>query len=202
MSLPTSYRPTRAILIMSCLALAVLALALTGCGKSSDETGASASRPAPVAHTAASGPAVTGPVSFNELTLESKPQIVKDKHGLIFLKFRYADNDGKVYECLLPEAMSKGQYTLGEWLSTFNAYRIPKVVAQKKKPKTTENLSDYPFISPKPVQTTNPQQPGAGTSPNEVPPLPPGPAPTQPPSPYTPPSGSPTPPGGSATNPP
>ena len=197
----TSHRSKRALLIISCVAVAALALALGGCGKSGDETGASAPPPAPTAHTAASGPAVTGPVSFSELTLESKPQIVKDKHGLVFLKFRYADNDGKVYECLLPEAMSKGQYTLGEWLSTFNAYRIPKVVAQKKKSKNAEDLSDYPFISPKPVQKTNPQEPGS-TPPEQIPPLPAGPTPPQPPAPYTPPAASPTPPGGSQANPP
>ncbi len=191
MSLRTSHRPQCAVLIILCLALAALALTLAGCGNSSEDVGMPASRPTPTAHTAASGPAVTGPVPFDQLTLETKPKITKDKNGLVFLKFRYADNEGKVYDCVLPHAMSQGQYTLGEWMSTFNAYRINKVVAQKKVA-AGENLGDYPFISPKPVPQPNQQQPG--TQPGQMqPPMPPGAAP-EPMVPYPPPPGSSAPP--------
>lgn len=184
MSLRTSYCPKRAVLIA---ALAALALILAGCGNSGSDAGLSATPSAPAPHTAASGPAVTGPVPFSALTFESNPKTSKDKNGLTFLKFRYADNDGKVYDCVLPNAMSKGQYTLGEWLSTFNAYRLPKVVAQKKAA-ARENMGDYPFISPKPAQQTTPEQPGTAP-PGEVPPMPPGIGVA--PSPYSPPGGSP-----------
>ena len=189
MSLRTSYCPKRAVLIAT---LAALALILAGCGNSGSDAGLSATPPPPTPHTAASGPAVTGPVPFSALTFESKPRATKDKNGLTFLKFRYADNDGKVYDCVLPNAMSRGQYTLGEWLSTFNAYRLPKVVAQKKGA-ARENLGDYPFISPKPAKQTTPQQPGA-VPPGEVPPMPPGVGPEPP--------RAPPPPGGMPDNPP
>lgn len=133
----------------------------------------------PAPHTSASGPAISDKVSFDQLTLESTPKTTQDKNGLTFLRFQYADNDGKVYECVLPKAMSEGQYTLDEWSSTFNAYRLPKVVAVKKS-KARENLGDFPFISPKPqVQPTTATQPNAPQPAGNVPALP---APTLPPS--------------------
>jgi hypothetical protein len=199
-SLRTSYCPKRAVLIAACLTLAALALVLVGCGNSGSDAGLSATPPTHTPHVAASGPAVTGPVPFSALTLESKPRTTKDKNGLMFFKFRYADNDGKVYDCVLPKAMSQGQYTLGEWMSTFNAYRLPKVVAQKKVV-AGENLGDYPFISPKPAPQTTPDQPGRA-QPGEVPPMPPGigVAPPQPPGGAAP--MPPPPPGGTPDNPP
>jgi len=139
----------------------------------------SAPPPAPAPHVAASGPAVDVAVTFDQLTLETPPKLTKDKNGLEFLKFRYADNDGKVYDCVLPKPMSEGQYKLGEWLSTFNAYRIPKVVAQKKVAKR-EEFGDFPFISPKPrQQDASQQQPGS--SPGDMQPLPAAPGVTPPP---------------------
>jgi len=189
------HSPRRAVLIMMSLALAASAIVLAGCGKSGTDAESTApSRTNRTPHTAASGPAVSGTVSFDQLTLESAPKTTKDKNGLSFLRFKYADNDGKVYECVLPAAMSEGQYTLGEWLSTFNAYRLPKVLAQKKVLKQ-ENLGDYPFISPKPrSQQTGQEQPG-GTPPDTSPPiLPEGNAPPPPGS--GPPGTAPPPPGG------
>jgi hypothetical protein len=194
MSLRTSYCPERAVFIAACLTFAALALILAGCGNSGSDAGLPATPSAPAPHTAASGPAVSGPVSFDQLTLESKPQTTKDKNGLAFLKFRYADNDGKVYDCVLPKAMSQGQYTLGEWLSTFNAYRLPKVVAQKKIG-TRQDLGDYPFISPKPAPQVAPEQPG-GAQPETVPQMPPGIGAEPPPPPPS------APPGGMPGNPP
>lgn len=127
----------------------------------------------PAPHTAASGQAITDKLAFDQLTLESPAKPALDKHGLTFLHFKYADNDGKVYECVMPKAMSEGQYTLSEWSSTFNAYRLPKVLAQKKV--TKQDLGDFPFISPKPQQQQQPQQQPGG-------PMPSLPAPTLPPS--------------------
>jgi hypothetical protein len=135
---------------------------------------------------------VGGPVSFGQLTFESPPKTTKDKNGLTFLRFKYADNDGKIYECVLPAAMSEGQYTLGEWLTTFSAYRLPKVLAQKKVAKQ-ENLGDYPFISPKPQpQQTGQQQPGV-TLPEANPPMPPAGSAPPPPGAAPPPSTEPRP---------
>lgn len=162
-----------AALITISLALSALLLILVGCGNKENASEFPTSPTSTTPHVSASGPAVSGPVSFSQLTLESTPSITKDKNGLEFLKFRYADNDGKVYDCIMPKAMSDGQYTLGEWLSTFNAYRIQKVVAQKKVIKR-EHFGDFPFISPTPTKqdtTTGqssdipalPAAPGTGT---------------------------------------
>ena len=140
-------------------------MALSGCGNNSDSAVAPPTQTGqtPATHTAASGPAISDKLSFDQLTLESPAKPEKDKNGLLFLHFRYADNDGKVYECVLPKAMSEGQYTLSEWSSTFAAYRLPKVVAVKKKG-TKDTLGDYPFISPRPAQ----QQPAtAGAAPEQ-----------------------------------
>ncbi len=160
-------------LITISLAISALMLSLVGCGNKENASEISTSPVSTTPHVSASGPAVSGPVSFSQLTLESTPSITKDKNGLEFLKFRYADNDGKVYNCIMPKAMSDGQYTLGEWLSTFNAYRIQKVVAQKKVIKR-KHFGDFPFISPTPTKqdtTTGqsgdipalPAPPGTGT---------------------------------------
>ncbi len=127
-----------------------MAVVLSGCGnRGSQESDLAMPTGSSATHTSASGPAITDKVSFDQLTLESTPKAVTDKNGLVFLRFKYADYDGKVYECVLPKAMSEGDYTLSEWSSTFNAYRLPKVIAQKKI-KKTEDYGDFPFISPKP----------------------------------------------------
>lgn len=141
----------RAIPLVCFLSLLAVALIISGCGNSSDTSMAppAPTQTAPQAHTAASGTALSAQLSFDQLTLESPAKMEKDKNGLTFLRFKYADNDGKVYECVLPKAMSEGQYTLPEWSSTFNAYRLPKVLAVKKKG-NKEDLGDYPFISPRP----------------------------------------------------
>ncbi|MGI6296440.1 MAG: lipoprotein [Armatimonadota bacterium] len=148
-----------------------VAVMLSGCGNKGSQ-GADVAMPtgSSAPHTSASGPAITDKVSFDQLTLESTPKAVTDKNGLVFLHFKYADYDGKVYECVLPKAMSEGEYTLSEWSSTFNAYKLPKVVAQKKV-KKTEDYSDFPFISPKP----QPVQPEPQEAPQAAP-APPSPA--------------------------
>ena len=134
-------------------------LLISGCGNSSDTSAAPpmSTGAETKVHTAASGPAISDKLSFDQLTLESPPKVEKDRNGLIFLRFKYADNDGKVYECVLPKAMSQGQYTLAEWSSTFAAYRLPKVVAVKKRQGDVD-LADYPFISPRPAPKENVQE--------------------------------------------
>ena len=161
-------------------------LAVGGCGNKGADTGLPASTGAPtVTHTSASGPAITDKVTFDQLTLESTPKAVKDRNGLVFLHFKYADYDGKVYECVMPQAMSEGEYTLSEWSSTFKAYRQPKVLAQKKVQSGHEELGDFPFISPKPQPEQPPEQAASQsgqTTPSIAPELPPLPTPVQEPA--------------------
>jgi len=157
----------RAFVPVVFVAVVAAASFMAGCGNSGTEiasTGLPTSTPA--SHTAASGPAITDKVLFDQLTLESPPKQSRDKNGLVFVRFKYADSDGKVYECVLPQAMSEGQYTLSEWSGTFNAYRLPKVIAQKKVSKR-ETFGDFPFISPKPQQ-----QPPATPQPDSSAPIP------------------------------
>jgi hypothetical protein len=151
----------RAILIIAVIALAAL---VVGCGNSGTDTAApqpTTSASATTPHVAASGPAVNVKLSIDQLTLDSPIKHVTDKNGLVFLHFRYTDNDGKVYDCVLPNAQGQGQYTPIEWISTFNAYRLPKVVAQKKVNRSADEMHDFPFIAPKPqeVNTTSTQTP-------------------------------------------
>lgn len=174
MALRTSSDPKRGILLVCCLLL-LAALFVSGCGNSGTNSAAApvpTGAATPQQHTAASGPAISDKLSFDQLTLESPAKPQSDKNGLVFMHFRYADNDGKVYECVLPKAMSEGQYTLAEWSSTFTAYKLPKVLAVKKRDKQVE-LGDYPFISPRPQQAPAQQTPES----NPGQPLPPAPAP-------------------------
>ncbi len=150
------------------VALMWVTLFVAGCGNNATDTTtfAPSSGTTQTPKVAASGPAVSEPVEFNQLALES-PVKKFTKQGVVYLRFRYADRDGNVYECELPEEMSKGSYTIDEWTRTFNVFRLPQVVAKKKitnnnKEKHT-NLRDFPFISPKPQKTpqrsTTQQQP-------------------------------------------
>lgn len=173
--------PKRVFVAVVFVAVVAAAIMMAGCGNSGTDNAYTGSPAVPAPHTAASGPAITDKVSFDQLTLESPAKPAPDKNGLVFLHFKYADSDGKVYECVLPRAMSEGQYTLSEWSSTFNAYRLPKVLAQKKMNKR-EEYGDFPFISPKP-QAAPPAQ-SQPTNPQAIPTLPsPSPAPAAPPAP-------------------
>lgn len=172
--------------LAACGSILVAAFFATGCGNSGT-TSAPTPTSTPTVHTAASGTAITDKLFFSQLTLESTPVAKPDKNGLVFLHFKYADNDGKVYECVLPKAQSEGQYTLAEWSSTFAAYRLPKVFAVKKV-KGNVDLGDYPFISPRPAQQPAvkdgqdlPQLPSATGIPDQPAPL----APSSPPQPGT-----------------
>jgi hypothetical protein len=154
---------------------------LTGCGKSEVRATATTSSPATTPKIPAAGPAITTKLTFDQLALESPVKKVKKK-GLVFLVFTYTDNDGKVYKCELPEAMSKGEYPPEEWIRIFNLYRLPQVLAQKKVTgKKSQAIGDFPFISPKPQEVQSPTtQPATSSQPVQVPTLPPPPMPTQP----------------------
>lgn len=160
MALRTSSDLKHAISLVCCLVLLAATMTITGCGNGGDSSEAppTPTGQAQLTHTAASGPAISDKLSFDQLTLESPAKQEKDQHGLLFLRFKYADSDGKVYVCVLPKAMSEGQFSLAEWSSTFAAYRLPAVVAVKKKDSKMD-LGDYPFISPRPQQQQ--QQPQA-----------------------------------------
>jgi hypothetical protein len=147
---------------------------------------------------AASGPAVSTPLAFDQLALESPAIKHANKNGQRFIKFKYADRDGKIYECELPEAMSKGSYTVDEWGRTFNVYRLPQVVGHKKmKSRRPGQIGDFPFISPKPQQVAQPKPVApAQTEPLPVTPQMPMPsssAPSSSPAPMAPPARAPGP---------
>jgi len=168
-----------------------LAVFITGCSNNEADTSAVVppSGTTQTPKVAASGPALSEPVEFNQLALES-PVKKFTKKGVVYLRFRYADRDGNIYECELPEEMSKGSYTIDEWRRTFNLFRLPKVVAKKKnttkKDKHTD-LRDFPFISPKP-QNTQQQFPARQQPAVEPMPIP---TPAQPIQPVPPPSRTP-----------
>ena len=126
------------------------AVFLGGCGKNSD-TSVSSVPPRPrTEHKAAAGKAIDK-VSIDQLVLDSPIIRKNDRNGLEFMHFKYTDNDGKVYKCVLPAAMAEGDRTLSEWVSAFNVYRKPQVLAQKEvSTRKGEKLSDFPFISPRP----------------------------------------------------
>ena len=140
----------RGLLLASSAAVVFAAVVLGGCGKSSNTTVSSALPPPRTEHKAAAGKAIDK-VSIDQLVLDSPIARKKDKNGLEFMHFKYTDNDGKVYKCVLPAAMAEGDHTLSEWVSRFNVYRKPEVLAQKEvSTRKGERLSDFPFISPKP----------------------------------------------------
>jgi len=142
-------------------ALIVCAALLGGCGKGG--AGASAYTPTPTSATPkmpAAGTAVSSPLTFDQVALESPVKRAANKNGLIFLQFSYADRDGKIYKCELPDAMSKGSFPYDEWIRTFNIYRLPKVIGQKKVTKKGPAvIGDLPLISPRPQAVATPNQP-------------------------------------------
>ncbi len=176
--------PTKRIhaALRSLVATVVLAgvVWLAGCGKSQVEISGSVSNSTPTPKIPATGPAISSNLTFDQLAFESPVKRVKTKNGLVFLEFAYADNDGKVYQCQLPEAMSKGEYPPEEWIRIFNLYRLPQVIAHKRVVKKgSQAIGDFPFISPRPQQVQQPSQPATTSQPTQVPPLPPPPMPTQ-----------------------
>jgi hypothetical protein len=144
------------------IALAGAALAavllMPGCGNKVDTPSDVPSTNTPATTVPAAGPAIDAKLTFDQLALES-PVSKVTKGGLAFLSFAFADRDGKVYKCVLPQAQSQGSYTCDQWVRTFIVYKLPQVIAQKKTTKKgPTNVNGFPFISPKP-------QPVAGETP-------------------------------------
>lgn len=131
------------------------AILLAGCGNNQIDSSASSAPPpgGSEVRVAASGPAISEKLTFEQLALDSPVSRVQSKDGPPFLHFSYTNRDGKVYKCELPEAMSKGSYSPEEWYRTFNVYRLPQVIKQKPMPKKDGQgeVADFPFISPKPM---------------------------------------------------
>lgn len=170
-------------------AIAVGLFILAGCGKSEVDTSGSFGLPpdgSQAPKVAATGAALSEPLAFDQLALESPVNRYTNKNGLVFLRFRYADRDGSIYQCELPEEMSKGTYTIDDWTRTFGVYKLPKVVGKKKvaAPKGPKEIGDFPFISPKPVKPHQEQQ-SPQAAPQPSPGMPPmsGPRPIVPESP-------------------
>lgn len=179
-------RTFRLVLIaVGLLVCACAAVTITGCGRGNVNSptsalGATASAP----KAAAAGPAITEKLGFDQLALDSTVKRVKSKQGPTYLQFSYTDRDGKVYKCVLPEAMAEGSYLPDEWIRTFNLYRLPKVIKQKAPPKNPlVGVSDFPFISPRPVPEQTPaEQPAAQQPEMPAPPMPSAPSATPYPS--------------------
>lgn len=161
------------------LASIVAAVTIGGCGNSQVESsGAGTPPPPPQAKTAAAGPAVSQPLAFDQVALESDVKRVTSKQGPVYLHFSYCDQDGRVYKCVMPEAMSKESRLPDEWLRVFAIYRLPEVVKKKAAPKNPleKSVTDFPFISPRPSSTAQTStQPGGQPGPMETPPAPPAP---------------------------
>lgn len=167
-----------------CVALALLAggLLIGGCGNSgvdSSTVPSASTAPPPIAPQSATPAPV--PVTFDQLTLESKVTKKTDANGLVFYLFSYADRDGKVYKCELPAAMAQGQKTPDAWIRVFDTHRLSNTAVKAKPIKSDANkdgLSDFPFIAPKPY-TPPANSPSGGpqsqpTTPMQPPPAAPG----------------------------
>ncbi len=142
--------------IISVMALALIA----GCGNKQPDASMQVPPPSPPAtNMPAAGPAISTKLKFEQLALESPVKAI-EKKGLPFLQFAFADRDGNVYKCELPKAMSEGEYPIDEWIRTFNVYKLPQVIAQRKVKKGPKDVGGFPFISPKPqpVATEAPPQ--------------------------------------------
>lgn len=191
------------IAILCVCVLAVVVVALTGCGKGGDQSAdTSAATPAatpsaPGNGSAANMPGLGGPsapagapaapaatpvasatpsavptgtaatatgadesaggfpkIAFSAVKKNSPIKVVTDKqNGLVikFLRFKYSDWNGAVNICELPEVESKAMHTAGNWVVTFDAYKIISATAKTSKKKVRARLTDFPFISPKPT---------------------------------------------------
>ncbi|MCE5322171.1 hypothetical protein LLG46_02520 [bacterium] len=160
--------------IFAIIAVLMSLLFITGCGNSSSD----AQSPTFDQPPASNATQVLTPTStvqqklkFSQLTLETPAKSTKDKNGLEFLVFQYADNSGKVYKCKLPKAMSEGEYTPDQWVATFSAYQESDVIKQKKAMSSDgQAVKDFPFIAPKPVKENTQTQGDTGTGQMPTPP--------------------------------
>jgi len=145
---------------IACLAVTLCLLpTLTGCSRAkpranrdvmSVPTDTVATAPPAVAAPAAVPATPSDSYTSDQLVLASPVQRVVTKQGLVFLHFRYADREGIVRECELPQAMAQNSYSLTGWLSLFRTYSKPQVVVRKPVRQIPSYIYDLPIISPTP----------------------------------------------------
>lgn len=109
-------------------------------------------------------------VPFSQAPVKSAITYITDKQNGVqikFLRFKYADTNGNIRTCEIPEVETKENRTIWNWINTFDVYSLPVVEKDKKKAKPTR-LDDFPFISPKPsdnsTQTASGQSGSGGFS--------------------------------------
>lgn len=111
--------------------------------------------PTPAAAPARQGPPPAGAVALEKAPLKSPIQHVTLKSGdssLQFVRFKYADSDGKVNICEMPASEAQVLRTPDEWLATFDLYKQEVETKTVVKKKTIERMNDFPFVSPPPSQ--------------------------------------------------
>lgn len=91
-------------------------------------------------------------VAFSAVKKNSAVETVTDRqNGTVvkFLRFKYSDWNGNINVCELPEIESKAIRTTGNWIVTFDVYKIKSTGDKISKKKVRSRLADFPFISPK-----------------------------------------------------
>ncbi|MEN6520369.1 MAG: hypothetical protein ABFD46_04360 [Armatimonadota bacterium] len=91
-------------------------------------------------------------LTFSAVKKNSPVKVVTDRqNGVVirFFHFKYSDWNGIVNVCELPEVESKAMRTAGNWVVTFDAYKIKSATAKTSKKKVRTRLTDFPFVSPK-----------------------------------------------------
>lgn len=92
---------------------------------------------------------------FSSIKLNSPATRVSYTSGGVkcdYIRFKYTDWDGKVRQCEMPAGEAQQSRTPDEWLATFDLYRQEIAKTNGKKQKQVDNLDDFPFISPRPVE--------------------------------------------------
>lgn len=148
--------------------LAVIALfcsmtVISGCGNKAADTSAMSAPPPPPGGPA-SAPASNQPaqkIKFDKFQFDKPAKLVTNQNGIGYYHFAYTDQEGKVYNCQLPAAMAQGEYTADEWIRTFDIYKLPKVIGQKKvsAPGSAQSVDGFPLVSPKPRSQPTQDQP-------------------------------------------
>jgi len=114
----------------------------------------------------------TATVPFERALLKSAVTRLRLKVAggtLDFLRFKYADWEGKVRVCEMPASEAKINRTPPEWIATFDIYRQETQTTGLKTQKKVKRLTDFPFVSPPPAE-----QPGTQRGPGFGPPTPGG----------------------------
>ena len=94
-------------------------------------------------------------IPIEQIPLKSPIQRTTFTQGGItidYLRFKYADADGKLYICDIPASEAKQNRSIENWMSTLAFYskEVPPKIVDKKQQKKVDRLSDFPFVSPPP----------------------------------------------------